>query len=161
MKNEFSFKNSNTSLKEISKKLMNKKNNSFTSIKNYKHNNRNRKSFVSNVFKTNSYEQEFINEKREKIKKKKISFSLIDNLLYLKIIEPCRNRTNKYSYYNIFYKGKYYLIDILEIKNYLKYLHYIKLLMLLKGEKENKLSNIITPILSSNYVGINYNIKSE
>ena len=64
-----------------------------------------------NISSKNSIILKMINKKKEEEKKKmKIKFSYVDKLLCLYIISLCKNKTNKLSYYNLFFKGKDYLM---------------------------------------------------
>ena len=94
------------------------------------------------------------NKKEEDKKKIKINFSFVDRFICLYIINLCRNRVNRYSYYNLFYKGKDYIIDVLDITNYLKYSHFLQMFFLINEKEKKELYDYVsTPILSSNYVG--------
>ena len=97
------------------------------------------------------------NNKTNSIKEKqiKMNFSIIDRLFCLYIIELCKNKVNKYSYYNLFYKGKDYLIKIMDIKNYLLIQNFFEMIFILNGKEKRQIFDYVTkPILSSNYVGM-------
>ena len=92
--------------------------------------------------------------KKEEKNQIKIYFSVIDRLFCLYSIELCRKRINRYSYYNLFYKGKDYIINLLDIINYLKNSHFLQMFFFLKGkEKKDLYEFVATPVLSTNYVG--------
>ena len=94
------------------------------------------------------------NKKEEEKKRITINFSFVDRFIFLYIIDPCRNRANRYSYYNLYYKGKDYIENVLDINNYIKYNHFLKMYFLLDGKETKELYDYIcTPILASNYVG--------
>ena len=93
-------------------------------------------------------------KKKKENNKIKIKFSSIDKLFCLYIIDLCRNKVNKYSYYNLFYKGKDYLIKILDVKNYLVINSFVQMFFLINRREKKHIFNYITkPILSCNYVG--------
>ena len=102
-----------------------------------------------------------IKSKKEEEKKRiNINFSFIDRFLFLYLIDLCRSRTNRYSYYNVYYKGKDYIENVLDIKNYLKYNHFMKMFFLLDGKETKELYDYIgTPILASNYVGPRFEVE--
>jgi len=104
-----------------------------------------------------------ISEKNEEEKKRiKMNFSCIDRFLCLYLIDICRNKVNRYSYYNLYYKGKDYIIKVLDISNYLKYNHFLQMFFLINGRETKELYEYITtPILSSNYVGPRFEIEKN
>ena len=107
-----------------------------------------KKKFILNILK---------NKKEEEKKKIKINFSFVDRFICLYAINLCRNRVNRYSYYNLFYKGKDYIINVLDITNYLKYNHFLQMFFLINEKEKKELYDYIsTPILSSNYVGARF-----
>ena len=76
------------------------------------------------------------------------------------MIDLCRNRVNRYSYYNLFYKGKDYIINALDITNYLKYNNFLQMLFLINGKKTRELFDYVTtPILSTKYVGPRFEVE--
>jgi hypothetical protein len=94
----------------------------------------------------------FIKNEEKQIK---MNFSIIDRLFCLYIIELCKNKVNKYSYYNLFYKGKDYIIKIMDIKNYLLIQNFFEMIFILNGKEKRQIFDYVTkPILSSNYVGM-------
>ena len=101
-----------------------------------------------------------LSQKKEQEKKRiRMDFSCIDRFLCLYLIEICRNKLNRYSYYNLYYKGREYLIKVLDITNYLKYNHFLQMFFLINGKKTNELYEYVTtPILSSNYVGPRFEV---
>ena len=108
----------------------------------------NKKNFIEKILK---------NKKEEEKRTIRIDFSFIDRFFCLYIINICRNRVNRYSYYNLFYKGKDYIINVLDITNYLKYNHFLQMFFLINEKEKKELYDYIsTPILSSNYVGARF-----
>ena len=105
----------------------------------------NKKNYILKVLK---------NKREEEKKRIRIDFSCIDRIFCLYFIDLCRNRVNRYSFYNLFYKGKDYIIKVLDITNYLKYNHFLQMFFLINGKEKQELYDYITtPILSSKYVG--------
>ena len=99
-------------------------------------------------------------KKEEEQKKITINFTYVDRFLCLYLINLCRHKVNKYSYYNIFYKGKDYIIEALDITNYLKYNNFLQMFFLLNGKKTRELYDYVTtPILSTNYVGPRFEVE--
>ena len=109
------------------------------------------KNFLNNV----------LNKKKEEESKQiKIHFTYVDRFLCLYLIDLCRNRVNRYSYYNLFYKGKDYIINALDITNYLKYNNCLQMLFLINGKKTRELFDYVTtPILSTKYVGPRFEVE--
>ena len=109
------------------------------------------KNFLNNV----------LNKKKEEESKQiKIHFTYVDRFLCLYLIDLCRNRVNRYSYYNLFYKGKDYIINALDITNYLKYNNFLQMLFLINGKKTRELFDYVTtPILSTKYVGPRFEVE--
>ena len=99
--------------------------------------------------------KKILKKKKEEEKKSiKIDFSFIDRFFCLYIIDLCRSRINRYSYYNLFYKGKDYIIKVLDITNYLKFNHFLHMFFIINEKSKKQLYDFVTtPILSSNYVG--------
>ena len=104
-----------------------------------------------------------ISEKKEEEKKRiKMNFSCIDRFLCLYLIDICKNKVNRYSYYNLYYQGKDYIIRVLDITNYLKYNHFLQMFFLINGQETKELYEYITtPILSSNYVGPRFEVEKS
>ena len=104
-----------------------------------------------------------ISQKNEEEKKRiKMNFSCIDRFLCLYLIDICRNKVNRYSYYNLYYQGKDYIIRVLDISNYLKYNHFLQMFFLINGRETKELYEYITtPILSSNYVGPRFEVEKN
>ena len=99
-------------------------------------------------------------KKEEESKQIKIHFTYVDRFLCLYLIDLCRNRVNRYSYYNLFYKGKDYIINALDITNYLKYNNFLQMLFLINGKKTRELFDYVTtPILSTKYVGPRFEVE--
>ena len=109
------------------------------------------KNFLNNV----------LNKKKEEESKQiKIHFTYVDRFLCLYLIDLCRNKVNRYSYYNLFYKGKDYIINALDITNYLKYNNFLQMLFLINGKKTRELFDYVTtPILSTKYVGPRFEVE--
>ncbi len=106
------------------------------------------------IDKTNFMKQVIKKKKEEEKKTIKIEFSFVDRFFCLYIINLCRNRINKYSYYNLFYMGKDYIIKVLDISNYLKFNHFLHMFFLINDKEKKQLYDYVnTPILSNNYVG--------
>ena len=100
--------------------------------------------------------------KKEEKNQIKIYFSVIDRLFCLYSIELCRKRINRYSYYNLFYKGKDYIIKVLDITNYLKFNHFLHMFFIINEKEKKQLYDYVTtPILSSNYVGPRFEADKE
>ena len=115
-----------------------------------------------NIKKSNEqFLKQVLNKKKEEEQKKiKIHFTYVDRFLCLYLINLCRHKVNKYSYYNIFYKGKDYIIEALDITNYLKYNNFLQMFVLLNGKKTRELYDYVTkPILSTNYVGPRFEVE--
>ena len=104
-----------------------------------------------------------ISQKREEEKKRiKMNFSCIDRVLCLYLIDICKNKVNRYSYYNLYYQGKDYIIRVLDITNYLKYNHFLQMFFIINGKETKELYEYITtPILSSNYVGPRFEVEKS
>jgi hypothetical protein len=104
-----------------------------------------------------------ISQKREEEKKRiKMNFSCIDRFLCLYLIDICKNKVNRYSYYNLYYQGKDYIIRVLDITNYLKYNHFLQMFFIINGKETKELYEYITtPILSSNYVGPRFEVEKS
>ena len=104
-----------------------------------------------------------ISQKNEEEKKRiKMNFTCIDRFLCLYLIDICRNKVNRYSYYNLYYQGKDYIIRVLDISNYLKYNHFLQMFFLINGRETKELYEYITtPILSSNYVGPRFEVEKN
>ena len=115
--------------------------------------------------KIKKYNEQFfkqvLNKKKEEEKKQiTINFTYVDRFLCLYAINLCRHKVNKYSYYNLFYKGKDYIIEALDITNYLKYNNFLQMFFLLNGKKTRELYDYVTtPILSTNYVGPRFEVE--
>ena len=102
------------------------------------------------------------NKREEEKKRIRIDFSCIDRFFCLYFIDLCRNRANTYSFYNLFYKGKDYIIKVLDITNYLKYNHFLQMFFLINGkEKKDLYDYVTTPILSCNYVGPRFEAEKQ
>lgn len=100
------------------------------------------------------------NKKEEEKKRIKVNFSFIDRFICLYIVNICRNKVHRYSYYNLYYKGKNYIENVLDINNYLKYNHFLKMFFLFDGKETKELYEYVTtPILSSNYVGPRFEVE--
>ena len=100
------------------------------------------------------------NKKEEEKKRIKVNFSFIDRFICLYIVNICRNKVQRYSYYNLYYKGKNYIENVLDINNYLKYNHFLKMFFLFDGKETKELYEYVTtPILSSNYVGPRFEVE--
>ena len=115
-----------------------------------------------NIKKSNEqFLKQVLNKKKEEEQKKiKIHFTYVDRFRCLYLINLCRHKVNKYSYYNIFYKGKDYIIEALDITNYLKYNNFLQMFFLLNGKKTRELYDYVTtPILSTNYVGPRFEVE--
>ena len=115
-----------------------------------------------NIKKSNEqFLKQVLNKKKEEEQKKiKIHFTYVDRFLCLYLINLCRHKVNKYLYYNIFYKGKDYIIEALDITNYLKYNNFLQMFFLLNGKKTRELYDYVTtPILSTNYVGPRFEVE--
>ena len=128
--------------------------------KNYLNNNN--KYNIQPKSKANSHE-ELISQKIEEEKKRIImNFSCIDRFLCLYLISICRNKVNRYSYYNLYYKGRDYIIKVLDITNYIKYNHFFQMFFLINDREMRQLYKYITtPILSSNYVGPRFEVENN
>ena len=102
-------------------------------------------------------------QKSDEAKKRiKMNFGCIDRFLCLYLIDICRNKVNRYSYYNLYYKGKDYIIRVLDITNYIKYNHFFQMFFLINGKEKKELYEYInTPILSSNYVGPRFEVDNN
>ena len=85
---------------------------------------------------------------------------MLNHLIFLYIVNICRNKVQRYSYYNLYYKGKNYIENVLDINNYLKYNHFLKMFFLFDGKETKELYEYVTtPILSSNYVGPRFEVE--
>lgn len=104
-----------------------------------------------------------ISQKNEEEKKRiRMNFSCVDRFLCLYLIDICKNKVNRYSYYNLYYKGKEYIIRVLDITNYLKYNHFLQMFFLINGKETKEFYEYITtPILSSNYVGPRFEVEKS
>ena len=111
--------------------------------------------------KNNNFLNNVLDQKKEEEKKKiKIDFTYVDRFICLYLISLCRKRVNKYSYYNLFYKGKDYIIEALDITNYLKYNNFLQMIILINNKKTRELYEYVTtPILSTNYVGPRFEVE--
>ena len=97
---------------------------------------------------------------KEKKNNIKIYFSVLDRLFCLHFIDLCKNKLNRYSYYNLFYKGKDYIINLLDIINYLKNTQFLQMFFFLhEKEKKDLYEYIAKPVLSSNYVGPRFEVE--
>ena len=107
--------------------------------------------------------EEIIAQKSDGEKKRiRMNFSCIDRFLCLYLIALCSNKVNRYSYYNLYYKGRDYIIRILDITNYIKYNHFFQMFFLINGKEKKELYEYITtPILSSNYVGPRFEVEKN
>ena len=107
--------------------------------------------------------KKILKKKKEEEKRTiKINFSFIDRFLCLYLINLCTNRVNRYSYYNLFYKGKDYIIKVLDITNYLKFNHFLHMFFIINEKEKKQLYDYVTtPILSSNYVGPRFEADKE
>ena len=107
--------------------------------------------------------KKILKKKKEEEKRSiKINFSFIDRFLCLYLINLCTNRVNRYSYYNLFYKGKDYIIKVLDITNYLKFNHFLQMFFIINEKEKKQLYDYVTtPILSSNYVGPRFEADKE
>ena len=110
--------------------------------------------------KENIFLKSVLNKKKDEDKKKlKINFTYVDRFLCLYLIDLCRNKVNRYSYYNFFYRGKDYIIETLDITNYLKYNTFLKMLFLINNKEIRELYDYVTtPILASKYVGPRFKV---
>jgi len=110
--------------------------------------------------KENIFLKSVLNKKKDEDKKKlNINFTYVDRFLCLYLIDLCRNKVNRYSYYNFFYRGKDYIIDTLDITNYLKYNTFLKMLFLINSKETRELYDYVTtPILASEYVGPRFKV---
>ena len=102
-----------------------------------------------------------LTEKKEEDKHKiRIDFTYADRFLCLYLINLCRKKVNRYSYYNFFYKGKDYIISALDITNYLKYNTFLQMLFLINNKETRELFEYVTtPILSSKYIGPRFEVE--
>ena len=101
-------------------------------------------------------------KKKEEKNNIKINFTYVDRFLCLYLINLCRNKVNRYSYYNLFYKGKDYIIKALDITNYLKYNTFVRMIFLINSKETRDLYEYITtPILASKYVGPRFKVEEE
>ena len=105
----------------------------------------------------------FLTEKKKEEKNNiKINFTYVDRFLCLYLINLCRNKVNRYSYYNLFYKGKDYIIKALDITNYLKYNTFVRMIFLINSKETRDLYEYVTtPILASKYVGPRFKVEEE
>jgi hypothetical protein len=124
--------------------------------------NNNNKLNIQSKSKVNSH-VEIIPQRGEEEKKRiRMNFSCIDRFLCLYLLVICRNKVNRYSYYNLYYKGKDYIIRVLDITNYIKYNHFFQMFFLINGKEKKELYEYInTPILSSNYVGPRFEVEKN
>ena len=102
-----------------------------------------------------------LTEKKEEDKHKiRIDFTYADRFLCLYLINLCRKKVNRYSYYNFFNKGKDYIISALDITNYLKYNTFLQMLFLINNKETRELFEYVTtPILSSKYIGPRFEVE--
>ena len=101
-------------------------------------------------------------KKKEEKNNIKINFTYVDRFLCLYLINLCRNKVNRYSYYNLFYKGKDYIIKALDITNYLKYNTFVRMIFLINSKETRDLYEYVTtPILASKYVGPRFKVEEE
>ena len=102
-----------------------------------------------------------LTEKKEEDKHKiRIDFTYADRFLCLYLINLCRKKVNRYSYYDFFYKGKDYIISALDITNYLKYNTFLQMLFLINNKETRELFEYVTtPILSSKYIGPRFEVE--
>ena len=111
---------------------------------------------INNKFLTNILKQKKQEEKKQII----LHFTAVDRFLCLYLINLCRQKVNRYSYYNLFYKGKDYIIKALDITSYLKYNNFLEMLFLINGKKTRELYEYVTtPILSTRYVGPRFQVE--
>jgi len=163
MKTNNSFSNENMQKVMISKDKffdLNENKNNYLTTKNINLNNNN----INNQSKPrrNSLLGIISQKKEEEQKRIRMNFSCIDRFLCLYLIDICKNKVNRYSYYNLYYQGKDYIIRVLDITNYLKYNHFLQMLFLINGrEKKELYEYITTPILSSNYVGPRFEVEKQ
>ena len=138
------------------------KDNYLTPKNNNLNNNNNNSMNIQSKSRMNS-DMEIIPQKTEVEKKRiRMNFSCIDRFVCLYLIGICRNKVNRYSYYNLYYKGKDYIIRVLDITNYIKYNHFFQMFFLINGKEKKELYEYInTPILSSNYVGPRFEIEKN
>ena len=116
-----------------------------------KRENKNSKKFLKNI----------LNKKKEEEQKRiVIDFTPVDRFLCLYLINLCRHKVNRYSYYNLFYKGKDYIIKALDVTNYLKYNNFLQMIFLINGKQTRELYEYVTtPILSTDYVGPRFQVE--
>jgi len=138
------------------------KDNYLTPKNNNLNNNNNNSMNIQSKSRMNS-DMEIIPQKTEVEKKRiRMNFSCIDRFVCLYLIGICRNKVNRYSYYNLYYKGKDYIIRVLDITNYIKYNHFFQMFFLINGKEKKELYEYInTPILSSNYVGPRFEVEKN
>ena len=138
------------------------KDNYLTPKNNNLNNNNNNSMNIQSKSRMNS-DMEIIPQKTEVEKKRiRMNFSCIDRFVCLYLIGICRNKVNRYSYYNLYYKGKDYIIRVLDITNYIKYNHFFQMFFLINGKEKKELYEYInTPILSSNYIGPRFEVEKN
>ena len=113
---------------------------------------------INNKFLTNILKQKKQEEKKQII----LHFTAVDRFLCLYLINLCRQKVNRYSYYNLFYKGKDYIIKALDITNYLKYNTFVRMIFLINSKETRDLYEYVTtPILASKYVGPRFKVEEE
>ena len=116
-----------------------------------KRENKNSKKFLKNILSK---------KKEEEQKRIVIDFTPVDRFLCLYLINLCRHKINRYSYYNLFYKGKDYIIKALDVTNYLKYNNFLQMIFLINGKQTRELYEYVTtPILSTGYVGPRFQVE--
>ena len=111
--------------------------------------------------KNKTFLKHVLTKKKEEDKNKiQIDFTYADRFLCLYLINLCRKKVNRYSYYNFFYKGKDYIISALDITNYLKYNTFLQMLFLINNKETRELFEYVTtPILSSKYIGPRFEVE--
>ena len=111
--------------------------------------------------KNKTFLKHVLTKKKEEDKNKiQIDFTYADRFLCLYLINLCRKKVNRYSYYNFFYKGKDYIISALDITNYLKYNTFLQMLFLINNKETRELFEFVTtPILSSKYIGPRFEVE--
>ena len=120
-----------------------------------------RKSRINFREKNKIFLKSVLTKKKEEDKNKiQIDFTYADRFLCLYMINLCRKKVSRYSYYNFFYKGKDYIISALDITNYLKYNTFMQTLFLINNKDTRELFEYVTtPILSSKYIGPRFEVE--
>ena len=120
-----------------------------------------RKSRINFREKNKIFLKSVLTKKKEEDKNKfQIDFTYVDRFLCLYMINLCRKKVSRYSYYNFFYKGKDYIISALDITNYLKYNTFMQTLFLINNKDTRELFEYVTtPILSSKYIGPRFEVE--